>query len=355
VTSVGPLGRLDTDTAALRLRLDTLTRQVSSGKRAEAQGDLGAQLPRALALRAEIGRRETYGTAIGQAMERSAATRTVLDRLGAIAGEFGDGVALKLDPTDTSGLALVASRAKAALVEVGQLLNTRQAGEYLFGGSDFGNPPVPDPDGLPTGGLATGIATAIAGLGGGNAATVAAATKSVAMDDTAGVTPFSAFLSDPSAGLGEPRRSVPSGDGQAVPYGLFANRNAAASSAGETTGSWARDLMRGLASLAALTPAQAASPADFRALAGTIRDGLKSASNAIADESGALGLTETRLSAAKDRHSTLTDALTGQLSDIEEVDLASTLTRLQSTRTALEASYSALGRLGSLTLTQYLS
>jgi hypothetical protein len=57
-----------------------------------------------------------------------------------------------------------------------------------------------------------------------------------------------------------------------------ANRNAAAASGGETTGSWARDLLRGLASIAALTPAQAAaSPADFAAFAGVVRDGLRSA------------------------------------------------------------------------------
>jgi flagellin-like hook-associated protein FlgL len=350
----GLLGRLEADTAALRLRMEVLTRQVSTGRRAEAQGDIAPALPRALSLRAEIGRRETYGTAIGEALNRTQATQKVLERLGTIAREFGDGVAMRLDPNDTASLSLVATRARAALVEVGQLLNSQSAGEYLFGGSDFSRPPVPDPEELPTGGLAAGIAAAIAGLGGGNAAAIIAATRAVAMDDSAGVTPFSGFLSDPASGLAEPRRSAPAGDGQAVPYGLFANRNAAAASMGETTGSWARDLLRGLASLAALTPAQAASPADFRALAGTIRDGLKSASNAIADEAGALGLTEARLSAVRERHAVLTDALKAQLADIEEVDLAATLTRLQATRTALEASYSALGRLGALTLTRYL-
>jgi flagellar hook-associated protein 3 FlgL len=156
-------------------------------------------------------------------------------------------------------------------------------------------------------------------------------------------------------GQAEPRRSVTVGDGQAMAYGISANRNGAAASTGETTGSWARDLLRGLASLAALGPAQASSPADFRALAGIIRQGLKSAAHGLADEQGALGLTEQRLQAAQQRHASVTDTLKAQLSDIEEVDLAATLTRLQATRTALEASYTALGHLGSLTLTRYLS
>jgi len=36
------------------------------------------------------------------------------------------------------------------------------------------------------------------------------------------------------------------------------------------------------------------------------------------------------------------------------VDLASTLTRLQATQTSLQASYSAIGRLGSLSLVAWL-
>jgi len=354
MTAVSLLGRMETDSAALRLKLEMLTRQVSTGRRTDQIGDLAPQLPRALTLRAEIGRRDTYGTAIDEALGRATTTGTALQRLAAIASEFADQVAMKLDPNDTASLSLVAARAKAAMVEVGQLLNSRSNGEYLFSGSDFANPPVPDPDGLPGSGMAAQIAGAVATLGGGNAAAVAAATKAAAMDDTAGVTPFSAFLADPATGLAEPRRSVPVADGQAVAWGVPANRNAAVASTGETTGSWARDLLRGLASLAALRPALAASPADFRALSTTIRQGLKSAANGLADEQGALGLTEQRLQAAKDRHASLTDTLQAQLADIEEVDLAATLTRLQATRTALEASYSAIGQLGGLTLTRYL-
>ena len=59
--------------------------------------------------------------------------------------------------------------------------------------------------------------------------------------------------------------------------------------------------------------------------------------SATAAAAGALGLTEARLTAAQERHTVLTDALKTQLADIEEVDLAATLTRLQATRTALEA------------------
>lgn len=348
------LGRLDADAALLRTRMQALTRQVTTGLKAQAPGDLAPQMPRALDLRAEIGRRDTYGAAIGQALSRSAATQQALGRLGEIARQFGDDVAMKLDANNPEGLAFAAAQARAAMVEVGQLLNTKQGDEYLFGGTDFANPPVPDPDGLPSGGMASRIAAAIGTLGPGNAAAVATATRAAALDDSAGVTPFSAFLSDPARGLAEPRRSVPSADGTTTEVGIFANRNAAATSAGETTGGWARDLLRGLASIAALGPAQTGSQADFLALAGTIRGGLQSAAKALADEQGALGLTEQRLEGVQTRHTEMRDALQGQLAGIEEIDLAATLTRLQSTKTTLEASYNVIGTLGALSLTNFL-
>ncbi len=351
---IDTLGRLDHDAGLLRLRLDALNRQLATGRRAEAPGDMAPNLPRAAELRAEAARRGTYGAAIGEALGRAQTTQSALARLSDIAREFGAGVAMKLDANDTAGIPLAAARARAALVEVGHILNTQQGGEYLFGGSDSANPPVPAPDGLPGSGFAAQIAAAVATLGGGNAAGVAAATRAAAASDAAGTTPFSAFLSS-GPGLAEPRRGVPADDGVLVPYGVPANRNAAASSAGETTGSWARDLLRGLASIAALTPAQAAaSPADFSAFAAVVRDGLRSASNALADEAGALGTTEARLEKARRRHADADTALRTQLADIEDVDLAEVLARLKATDTTLQASYGAIGRLGDLTLARFL-
>jgi flagellar hook-associated protein 3 FlgL len=351
---IDTLGRLDADAGLLRLRLETLNRQLATGRRAEAPGDLAPQLPRVAELRAEATRRDTYGGAIGEALGRAQATQGALGRLSDIAREFAEGVAMKLNPKDPDSIPLAAARARAALVEVGHLLNTQQGGEYLFGGSDLSNPPVPAPDDLPTSGFASQIAAAVATLGGGNAAAVGAATRAAAASDAAGTTPFSAFLSS-GPGSAEPRRGVPAGDGSIVPYGIPANRNGAAVSNGETTGSWARDLLRGLASIAALTPAEAAaSPADFTAFAATVRDGLRSASGGLADEAGALGFTEARLEDARTRHTEANTALQAQLAAIEEVDLAEVLTRLQATETTLQASYGAIGRLGSLTLAQFL-
>ncbi|GAA0574964.1 hypothetical protein GCM10009416_12040 [Craurococcus roseus] len=148
---------------------------------------------------------------------------------------------------------------------------------------------------------------------------------------------------------------MPAEDGALVPYGVQANRNAAAASGGETTGSWARDLLRGLASIAAMTPAQAAaSPSEFRAFVAVVREGFRSATGALADEAGALGLTEARLEGVQRRHADANTALAAQIAGVEEVDLAEVLTRLKATETTLQASYAAIGRLGDLSLARFL-
>jgi flagellin-like hook-associated protein FlgL len=346
--------RIEQDSAMLRMRLQVLTRQISTGRNAEMIGDMAPTVNTAVTLRTEVSRRETYGNALVQAEQRAEASRVVLSRLLEIGREIGTGIAMQLNPDHPEQIAPIAEQAREALIEVGSLLNTRYGGEYLFAGSDTLNPPVPDPKGLPESGWATTIATAVAGLGGGTAASVAAQTLAAVQDDASGTTPFSDFVSDSTTGLIEPRRSVPSEDGAVIGYGLFANRNTVVTSIGETAGGWARDLMRGLMSLAALTTASTADRTDFQEFAATIRAGLSSATDALGDEAGALGQVQARLAATVVRHEEITVALSSQLAEIEDTDIARAVSMLQQTQTQLQASYEAMGRMLNLSLTQFL-
>ena len=351
--TIGPIGRMDAGAAMLRARIELLTRQVSDGRKGPGYGDIAPEARRAVDLRAEMARRETWQGTVSRALARTEVTQQALGRIADIATQFYQ-EAIRLDGTSGARISAVAAQARAALEEVAGLLNERHAGEYLFGGSDSASPPIPDPSGIATGGMATAIAAAVAGLTPGNAAAVSAATLAAAQSDAAGVTPFWAFLSDPAQGLAEPRRSVPADEGERVAYGLFANRNAAATSEGDTTGSWARDVLRGLATLAAIDPAQAALGTGFTDLMATVREGLRSAVDAIGEERGALGAVEQRLETTARRHAEVSVALAGQLAGIEEVDMAATISALQATQTQLEASYRAISLVSSLTLTRFL-
>ena len=353
MAAISSVSRLDAGAQALRLRLDMLTRQVSDGRKGPGYGDIAPDARRAIDLRADMARRETWQGTIDRTLARTSVAQGALGRLSDIATTFYQ-QAIRIDGTSGELISAVAAQARAAMAEVGALLNERYAGEYVFGGTDSQNPPVPDAQGIAASGMATDIAAAVASLSSGNAATVAAATLAAASSDAAGTTPFSAFLSDPAAGLAEPRRSVPAAEGERVEYGIVANRNAAATSAGETTGAWSRDILRGLATLAALDPAQAQLGIDFTALVATVRDGLRSAIDALGEERGALGATEERLGAISRRHDDITVTLTTQLASIEEVDMAETISRLDATKTQLEASYRAIAMVSALSLTNFL-
>lgn len=357
MSSMELFNRLTNDTMQLRGRIETLTRQSITGLKAEKLGDLGPGVARAVSLRAELGRRELSGQAVEQALGRTAVMQNSLERLTEIAREFRTKAATRITAGDTSSLMTVQSDARAALVEVAHLLNTRHAGEYLFGGSDVTRPPITDPEGLATGPMAQRIAAEVADLPNKGAAATSAATRGIAQSNAAGVTPFSDHLAADAAlppEEQEARRAVPSPDGQLIGYGIIAGRNADAISRGETTGSWARDLMRNLMSLAALSPEQMSDRANFDAFIGSLRDGLSSAELALGEEAGALGTVEARMESAQRRHDDLSTALSKQLADIEEVDVADVLVRLQASRNALEASYRAISSLRELTLANFL-
>ena len=348
------LSRLNADATLLRARLDILSRQASSGRKTDRLGDLPPEAPQLVNLTNDMARREVYGRAIDQSTTSITVAQASLQRLKDIASAFRSEVAMRLDAKDPAALAVFQERARVAAVEVGNLLNTQVSGEYLFGGSDLTHPPVPNPQALMSSGMATSIAIAIGGLSNSNASAVAAATLTAAQDSSAGNSPFSAFLEDPAGGANEARRSVPAADNQLVAYGVPANRNAVAQSTGETTGSWARDLLRGLFSVAALGPAQAQFSQGFAALAETLRQGFVSAESALAEEMGALGNVARQLESAKTRHQDISDTLQKQITGITDVDMATTLTALQGTRTALEASYRVTSSLGELTLSKFL-
>jgi flagellar hook-associated protein 3 FlgL len=297
----GSLARLIGQSSALKSQLETLSAQASNGRRGTYYGDIAGDARRAISLRSEISRRDTYTKSIDRSLGTTGAAQQALSRLSAIAEQFL-GEAGKVSSTDTTRISSLASSARQAIQEVAGLLNEKHAGEYLFGGADSANPPVPNPTGIMGTDMATDIAAAVASLAPGNSTAVLAATRTAAMNQTPGETPFSDYSLDPAGGLNEARRTTLTGDGQSVETGLFANRNAAASTTGSDTGSWSRDLLRGLMTLASLTPDKTAAGADFTALMGNVTDSMKSAMGGLGEEAGALGLSESRLESAKEGH-----------------------------------------------------
>lgn len=342
---ISTIGFTALDQARLRQGIETLTRQVSTGQRGEVHGALGTEARRAMDLRGDLARREAYVTAADAALGRMGATQGVLARLETIASDLA-AEAARARTLGPVGVEALARSAQSALAEAASLLNTRHGNEYLFAGSDLAGAPVPDAAAMMASPFGTAIATAVAGLDPLNAATVLADTALAATDPL--TRPFSAHLEGPA--LTEQRRAVQVADGERVSWGVLASQDAS----GESALSWGRELLRGLATLAALTPVSAQQGAGYDALLAGVAQGLGGATTGLAQERGTLGAAERRVEAARGRHKDVEVALRAQLGAVEEVDLAEASTRLRQTELRLEASYNATSMLARLSLAALL-
>jgi flagellin-like hook-associated protein FlgL len=355
MTGISLTSRIDLSSVMLRERMAQLGEQISTGRKGNSYAALGTEAPKSMDFRAEIGRRETYQEMIDQVLSKVQVTQNVLDRLGSIAEKFRASAVKLSGVVRSEEIQIQSDQAKAALVEVANLLNERYGGEYLFGGSDTHNPPIPDADSIVSkpGGMVDEIIKQVGLLNGANTASVLTATKGLAQSNAAGITPFSDFLST-GAGATEGRRNLLAGDNERVEYGIHANKNGSVVSVGETTGSWARDLLRGLASIAGLTPEKGTQGQGYTDFVTNVQRGLEASVDALALQRGSLGVTEKRLQSIQTLHGSVTTSLTLQISDLEEVDMAKTITSFQATQTQLEASYRAISIAQQLSLTRFL-
>jgi len=345
MSSISILAGTAPDQARLRQRLDLLTRQVTTGQVGQSHGDLGPQARRAIDLRGDIARREAQIGAADTALGRMGIAQEVLGRIETIVNN----VTAEAQRARTLGAVAVeplARTARAALEEAAALMNTRDGGDYLFGGSNLGAPPVPGAAAIATGPMAAAIGTAVATLTPTNSATVLADTATAAT--AAATTPFSAWLE--ADGVVEPRRAVQVADGDRVGWGVLPNQN----QDGEVALAWGRQMLRGLATLAALTPASVAQGAGYDALLSGVAAGLGTAARGLSQERAVLGLAEQRAEATRDRHKDLLVAIRAQLGTAEEVDIAETTARLRQAEIRLSASYEATAMVARLSLAAML-
>lgn len=297
-------------------QLDAALEQQSTGLVSQSYGGLGAAARTTLDLRPQMQHARVWQDNVDAASGRLEVTQTVLKQVSSIAAEFFAQTD-NLGSVGVSETAGVAASAKMALAQVVQLLNTKVGNDYVFAGQDTANAPIP----------VTDLATVTAGLLGSDVPTSP---------------PFSATI-----GTNTPEIEV--GEGQRVQAGLLANQNTLAVSAAPSTGSYLRDVMRALATLSGVTdgPGLAATAADTRAR-------LRSAVAAMANEEGALGDVQAGLQTRKTTLAAVQTSLDKQISGVEDVDMAATLTRVQGLQTQLQASYQVIAGMRRMTLAGYL-
>ena len=338
---------------ATRARMQTLTEQVASGLISNTYAGLGAGASVSLSLSPVLARQQTWQNNVNAASGPMQVTQTVLTQISSIAANF---VAQSNDLNNVtpSQIDTVAASARAALGQVASLLDSTDGGNYVFAGTDSANPPVPGPDSILSSGFYTQIQAAVAALGTAGAPATIAATLATASSNAAGTSPFSTALSQPAAVVNTTLPQVQVGDDTFVTSGIAASANASVASTGSsTTGSYMRDILRGLATIGSMSSSQA-SVAGFTTLVVDTQSSLSGAVTALNQDAGVLGNTQSQLTQTQTLLTQTSTALQGQVSSAQDVDMAQTISAITQTQTQLQASYQLIANLQSLTLTKYL-
>jgi flagellar hook-associated protein 3 FlgL len=345
VGDYGTLGRLIFDSGTVKSQLDTLTAQAGSGLVSSSYGGLGAAAQTPLSLAPQIVSLATRQTTIGAVTGRMSVTQTAMTQIASIASSFNAQIA-DLNTVTPTQIDSVAVAARTALQEVAGLLDSTDGSTYVFGGTDSATPPVPNPGLITSSAFYTQIGTAVAALGTNGGAATIASTLATATSNAAGTTPFS--------GAPGQAPTVDLGTGAPVQVGVLANANTLAVSGGSaTTGSYMRDIMRSLATLSNLTSGQATAPG-FAALVSDTGASLSGAITAMGIEQGALGGIQSSLTTVGTEAGETSTALSAQVSSVEDVDMAKTLSDLSQVQTQLTASYKLISEVKGLSLANFL-
>lgn len=340
--------------AAVARRLATLTQQVGDGYISDSYAGLGAGLNTALVTGPAIAAQQAWQSNISAATGTMQVAQTALTQIGSIASTFyADTDNLNgLNPQETDS---VAAAARDALTQMAGLLNSTDGSTYVFGGQDSANPPVPNADAILSSGFFQQIQAAVTALPAGSAAGTIATTLAAASSNVAGTSPFSSYLSQPAATLAGERPVVADPSGNAVPVSVAASANGDVTSTGtSTTGSYMRDIMRALATLGSLSSGQSGT-AGFAQLVADTRTSLGDAITALNEDAGVLGNRQAQLQTESQASVQTVTALQAQLSNAQDVDMASTISKLTQTQTQLQASYQLISQSQSLSLVKYLT
>ena len=346
-TGYGALTQTVTESNFTKQTINQLSEETSSGYLSSTFAGLGSGATSALDLSPQLAANTQLQANTASAGSIQTAAQAALGQIETIASSFATQATQLVGLQGT--VAGVAVNAQSALTQVATLLDTKVGDVYVFAGQDSANPPIPDPDNINSSAFAQAIQAAIAGLTTNGQVATSAATLAIA--SPGGTTPFSAGLEG-----GATQAQVDLGGGNFVNVAPLANTNSTTPSPGEgttSTGSYTRDILRGLATLGSLTQAQSSDP-NFIPLVQDTLTSLQGAVSSINSDIGALGDSQNQVTAAQTDAVSTETALKSQISTVQDADLTQVAVQLSDAQTQLQASYQLISNFSSLSLAKFL-
>ncbi|TNE31919.1 MAG: hypothetical protein EP349_03125 [Alphaproteobacteria bacterium] len=336
LTTISFLGQSKTQStqlAQLRATLNELQRQLATQKKTDTFAGFGVDAGRVQSLRTNLNEIDAYSTNIDRAVLRTKVMSETLTEITNIANQVIDGFRLLQSGADGVDTDFLRNMASNNLQYLGDLLNTEIQGSYLFSGNDIGNAPF------------TNEATL-------NANMQAEYTLWLA----GGQTPAQLLANaDAFTGsdLGYAGTLGASGDVIAkVDDNIEINYTLKADNPG------LQEIVRGIALAANLqfpNPAvDIATEAEFEQIFAGIISTLESGIAALESDHNILVSKNALMTDIKERQENERNTLQSMLDDLENVDTAEIIVRLQSLETQMTASYETANLVNQLTLVNFL-
>lgn len=346
-TGFGALDQIVGNALATKQSITQLTAETATGYLSTDYAGLGQGAAVALDLGPQLAAVTQVQTNTQAASTITTAAQTALGQIESIASSFA-AQAQSLIGLSGSGQT-ISSSAQDALQQVATLLDTQVGDVYVFAGQDSADPPVPDPSDITSSAFAQAIQAAVAQLPSNGQPATSAATLAIA--SPGGTSPFSPTIEAAGA-----QAQVDLGGGQYVSLAPLAQTNSDAVSAGvgtTSTGSYTRDILRGLATIGALSAVPTSDPGYVPLVQDTITS-LNGAVSAINTDIGALGARQDQVTAAQTEAGDTSTALKTQIGSVQDADLSQVAVQLSTAQTQLQASYQVISNLSTLSLAKFL-
>lgn len=334
--SIGDLSRsyqLRLGQGLLKNRLDVLTKEMTTGVKADIPAALGGDLTRISHIETRLEMLVTYQRSAVEANGFLEGMQSVLGRMQTATDELGPRLLSEAGTASDNILQMRASEVEQSFRSLVNAMNTDIGGRYPFSGSRSDTPPL------------RSFETMLAGLN------TAIGTATTAADITARIDAWF----DAPAGNGGFTDAFFQGDAAGDTTHAVSPEHRVDTSLAATTPEL-RDMFKGMAIMAyaaqTATPVNADTLRDLTAAAG-LR--LASGSTRLTDIRADLGHRQSAVAQAQARNSAETSTLSIARSALTSADPYETATALKDAEARLQSLYTLTARLSRLNLTDYLS
>ena len=347
VSSFASSPAMDNQIQQMQSRMAQLTSEISSGRKTDPAGALGAGASSLYELHYESDQQTALQTGITTASGQLNAVQTALTSLSSVVQTISSAA---LNSNSAQDPSVLATQAQDAMGQAVDLLNTQYAGQSVFAGNDSATTPMNslNATGGPLDTINSVLSAAVTANGG---QPLTAANVPALLNGLSSV--FNDTSSNPAQNFssafylakddGKPT-TIPVGATQTVSYNAQADQPAF------------RDLFQGLSMLSLLgAPSSQMDSSAQSALLQAAQGVISSAQGELTQTQATLGIAQSQLQQSSDAQTAASQATLQQITSLEQADTYGDTTQLDQLQTQLQASYEITASISKLSMVTFFT